>query len=118
MEVTADDQVSPILEAIRKRFQELAGLFIKGFRVGLGDTSVFDSIRNNLLSIRTSLLDIFTDDVVISSFNHLLDTLVYNAGLRVGSFVSIGATIADNLTGGLALYLESAKDQRMAYQYV
>ncbi len=109
MEVTADDQVSPILEAIRKRFQELAGLFIKGFRVGLGDTSVFDSIRNNLLSIRTSLLDIFTDDVVISSFNHLLDTLVYNAGLRVGSFVSIGATIADNLTGGLALYLESAK---------
>lgn len=111
MEVTADDQVSPVLEAIRKRFQELAGLFMKGFRVGLGDTSVFDSIRNNLLSIKTSLLDIFTDDAVITAFNHLLDTLAYNAGLKVGAFVSIGATIADNLTGGIALYLESAKDR-------
>lgn len=111
MEIKADDQVSPVLEAIQKRFQELAGLFIKGFRVGLGDTSVFDSIRNNLLSIRTSLLDIFTDDVVIRSFNHLLDTLAYNAGLKVEAFVSIGATIADNLTGGFALYLESAKDR-------
>lgn len=111
MEITADDEVSPVLEAIRNRFQELAGLFIKGFRVGLGDTSVFDSIRNNLLNIRTSLLDIFTDDAVVTSFNHLLDTLVYNAGLKVGSFVSIGATIADNLTGGFELYLESAKDR-------
>lgn len=109
MEVTADDQVSPVLEAIRKRFEELAGLFIKGFRVGLGDTSVFGSIQSNLLSIRTSLLDIFTDGAVIKSFNHLLDTLVYNTGLKAGSFVSIGATIADNLTGGLTLYLESAK---------
>ncbi|MFG6330515.1 MAG: hypothetical protein K1W28_01595 [Lachnospiraceae bacterium] len=111
MEITVDDEVSPVLEAIRNRFQELAGLFIKGFRVGLGDTSVFDSIRNNLLNIRTSLLDIFTDDAVVTAFNHLLDTLAYNAGLKVGAFVSIGATIADNLTGGIALYLESAKDR-------
>lgn len=111
MEVTADDQVSPVLEGIKKRFEELAGLFIKGFRIGLGDTSVFDSIRNNLLRIKTSLLDIFADGTVIRSFNHLLDTLVYNAGLKAGAFVSVGATIADNLTGGLALYLESAKDR-------
>lgn len=38
-----------------------------------------------------------------------MDTLAYNAGLKVGAFVSVGATLADNLTGGIALYLEGAK---------
>ncbi len=108
-EVKADDKVSPILDKIRKRFLDLGSLFLKGFKVGLGDLSVFDSILLNLQSIKNSLLHIFTDTAVVDSFNQMMDTLAYNAGVKTGAFVSIGASIIDNLTGGAASYLESAK---------
>lgn len=109
MGLTVDDEIGSKLEAIRKRFLELFGLFKTGFKIGFGDLSVFDSIRDNLRSIKDSLLNIFTDRQVIASFNGLMDTLAYNAGLKVGAFVSVGATLADNLTGGIALYLSEAR---------
>ena len=104
--VTADDQASPVLDKIIKRLMELKKFFMEGFAFGLGDVSVFDSIQDNLERIGKSLNEIFTDRAVVRAFNDMLDTLVYNAGTRVGAFVSVGATIADNLTGGMALYLE------------
>ncbi len=107
--VEAEDEVSPVLEKIKKRFQQLSQLFLKGFKVGLGDTSVFDSITNSFKSIKDNLVEIFTDGKVVSSFNEMLDTLSYNAGIKVGSFVSIGASIADNILGGLSIYLDEGK---------
>lgn len=115
MQIVADDEVSPVLDRIRSRFTELGSLFQKGFKVGLGDTSVFDSIKQNLQSIKESLIDIFTDEGVINGFNNLLDTLAYNAGVKIGAFTSIGATIIDNITGGAALYLDSAKERISEY---
>lgn len=107
--VEAEDEVSPVLEKIKKRFQQLSQLFLKGFKVGLGDTSVFDFITNSFKSIKDNLVEIFTDGKVVSSFNEMLDTLSYNAGIKVGSFVSIGASIADNILGGLSIYLDEGK---------
>lgn len=108
-DLKADDEVSPALEKIKKRFLVLAGLFKKGFDIGLGDTDVFDSIKENFKSIKESLLDIFTAESVVDAFNEMIDTLVYNAGRKAGAFLSIGATILDNLTAGIARYLGSAK---------
>lgn len=109
--VEAEDKVSSMLEKIKKRFLQLSQLFLKGFKVGLGDTSVFDSITNSLKSIKDNLVEIFTDGKVLSSFNEMLDTLSYNAGIKVGSFVSIGASIADNILGGLSIYLDEGKEK-------
>lgn len=115
LDITAEDEVSPVLEAIRNRFIGLKDLFIAGFKIGLGDTSVFDSIRLNMENIRQSLQEIFTDGAVVSGFNNLLDTLVFNAGQKTGAFISIGATIADNLTGGIAIYLSEATGRIQDY---
>lgn len=105
LDITAEDEASPVIEDIRKRLLELSSLFSKGFRVGLGDMSVFDSIRQNVQSIRESFEDVFSDGRVATAFNRMLDTLAYNAGAKVGSFVSVGSTIVDNITGGISLYL-------------
>ena len=110
LDITAEDEASPVIEDIRKRLLELSSLFSKGFRVGLGDMSVFDSIRQNIQSIRTNFEEIFSDGRVATAFNHMLDALAYNAGAKVGSFVSIGSTIVDNITGGISLYLGKSKE--------
>lgn len=113
--LTAEDEVSPVLEKIKARMRELSDLFKRGFTFGLGDIDVFDSIQGNLKSIGESIKDIFTDTGVVNSFNALLDTLAYNAGAKAGAYVSIGATIADNLTGGVAQYLSTSKDRIKQY---
>lgn len=111
MDITAEDEASPVIEDIRKRLLELSSLFSKGFRVGLGDMSVFDSIRQNIQSIGASFEEIFSDGRVATAFNRMLDTLAYNAGAKVGSFVSVGSTIVDNITGGISLYLGKSKGE-------
>ena len=110
LDITAEDEASPVIEDIRKRLLELSSLFSKGFRLGLGDTSVFDSIHQNIQSIGASFEEIFSDGRVATAFNHMLDALAYNAGAKVGSFVSVGSTIVDNITGGISLYLGKSKE--------
>ena len=109
--VTAEDEASPILEGIKKRFLDLKGLFIEGFHFGLGDTSVFDCIQNHIKNIKSSFLDIVTDGEVTGAFNGLMDTLAFNLGAKVGASTSIGASIADNILGGLDIYLGEAKER-------
>ena len=108
--------VMETLEAIKQRLIEIGGIFQSGFWQGLGDYKpVLDSIKTNIASIGNSLKDIFTDQGVMSAFNTMLDTISYNLGRTAGAFASVGLTIADNLTGGIALYLESAKDRIKGY---
>ena len=112
---TVVDKLDERLSKLIQRFKQLADLFKQGFILGVGDLSVFDSIKSNINSIKQSLKEIFTDKKVISSANTFLDSLALNAGKVAGSFVSVGATIADNLTGGLAKYLEQNKDRIKGY---
>lgn len=106
---TVLDQTDKKMSALMERFKELAGLFTKGFKVGVGDLSVLDSIKKNLEGIKAGLAGIFTDKDVTSSANAFLNSFAYNLGRVAGSFVSVGLTIADNLTGGFARYLEQSK---------
>ncbi|WP_256133644.1 phage tail protein [Anaerovorax odorimutans] len=103
------DQTDKKMSALMERFKELAALFAIGFKIGAGDLSVIDTIKKNLQDIKSRLVDIFTNKRVTGAANTFFNSFAYNLGRVAGSFVSIGLTIADNLTGGFARYLEQSK---------
>lgn len=111
IDIDAEDKTSPVIDRIRNRFIELKDLFLAGFKLGLGDTAVFDSIYQNLQGIGESLRGIFSDSEVITAFNTLLDALSYNFGAKLGSFISIGGSIVDNITGGIEISLQDNKER-------
>lgn len=92
--------------ALLERFNQLKNLFAAGFKVGFGDTSVLDSIQQHLDNIRASVRDIFNDKDVQQAAKRFSNILALNLGKVTGSVASVGATIADNLLGGMDIYLE------------
>lgn len=111
MGITAVDEASPVIDRIKERLIGLKDLFMEGFKLGVGDTSSFDSIKENIQNIGTTLKNVFSDTDVVTNFNILMDTLSVNAGIKVGSFVSIGFSIMDNIVGGVSKYLEESEDK-------
>ena len=109
------DKADKKLEKIKTAFTELKSCFVRGFRIGLGDTSVLDSIRDNMKSIRQSIWDIVSDKEVQASLENMFFSLSESAGKTAGSFASIGLTIVDNLTGGVSKYLEQNTDRIKKY---
>lgn len=103
---TEADDLGNKYQALIDRARELASLFKGGFNIGFGDTSVLNSVQQSIQGIGQSLKDIFTDPEVLESANDFANRLALNLGKSVGSMVSIGATIADNLLGGIDKYLE------------
>lgn len=97
------------IEKLKKVFVALKNNFVKGFKIGLGDTSVLDSIKENFASIKESFSEIVSSKDVQASLGNLFLTLAESAGKVAGSLSSIALTITDNLTGGLAKYLEQNK---------
>lgn len=100
-------------DALDSRFQglldkanQLKDLFAAGFKIGFGDTSVLDSIQSHLEGIKQSLGNIFTDPAVMQSANRFVETFMRSLGQVTGSIASVGTTIADNLLGGIDLYLQ------------
>ncbi len=107
---TVLDELDEKYKKLIERIKELKALFVEGWKLGIGDLSVLDSIKDQCDSIRESLKDIFTDKEVLDAANGFLDNVAKAWGMRLGSFASIGLTIADNLTGGIAKYLEQNKN--------
>lgn len=103
---TALDEVNSKFQGIIDRCKELQGLFAAGFNFGMGDLSVFDSIKDSITSIHTSLSEIVSAPDLKESATNLANSLSYNLGVVAGSFASVGATIGDNLLGGISRYLE------------
>lgn len=108
---TEADDLGNKYQALIDRARELASLFKGGFNIGFGDTSVLNSVQQSIQGIGQSLKDIFTDPAVLESANDFANRLALNLGKSVGSMVSIGATIADNLLGGIDKYLEQNSEQ-------
>lgn len=100
------DVVDSRLAAIRDKLLSLKSTFMKGFWEGLGDTSVFKSIQDNVDGIRRALINIFTDPELVQAADRYVTTSVHTFGQIAGATASIGLTIADNLTGGLRKYLD------------
>ena len=105
-DTSALDETDSKMQALIDRMKELAALATKGFWDGFGDTSVFQSIKSELGGIKKSLKNIFLDPEVQTAANKFADSVAYNLGKTAGSAASIGATIADNVLGGIELYLQ------------
>lgn len=100
------DEMDAKYQALIDKVKELADLFKYGFKIGFGDTSVLDSIQSSIDGIKRSLKDIFTDPAVKKAADNFAKQFSYNLGKIAGSFASVGATIADNLLGGIDKYLQ------------
>jgi len=93
------------LDKIIRKVKQLANLAKEGFFDGVGDLTVLDSIRTECESISKVLKEIFTGEEVLSAADIWAQTVAYNLGKVSGSAVSVGLSIADNLVGGVAKYL-------------
>lgn len=100
------DEMDAKYAALLERFNQLKNLFAAGFKVGFGDTSVLESIQKHIDNIKASVRDIFNDKDVQQSARRFSNILAVNFGKIAGSFASVGATIADNLFGGLDMYFQ------------
>lgn len=112
---TATDELDSKYQKLIDKFNLLKNLFAAGFKVGFGDTSVLDSIQKHLDNIKQSLNDIFTNPEVQTAANQFLGTLARSFGQIAGSFASIGASIADNLLGGIDLFLSKNSERIKEY---
>lgn len=115
-EVPVDNKVVEWVENIKKALKEIAAIFKQGFFDGLGDwESRIQDIRVKTQMIKEALADIFTDKAVVSGAKEFAEAFIYNLGKIAGSVTSIGLTIAQNLIGGLAMYLTENTDRIKDY---
>lgn len=114
-DTSAIDEMDSKYQGLIDRAKELAGLFQAGFWDGFGDTSVFDSIQSSIDSIKGSLSEIFTAPEVLAAANTFADQVSYSLGQVAGSMASVGTSIADNLLGGISLFLQQNKDRIKEY---
>ena len=96
------------MDAFMQKAHELVNIFKQGFSEGFGKFD-FSSINHSIEGIKSNLVDIFTTPEVINSANNWVNTVILNLGRVTGSVVNIGVTIADNLLGGINLFLEQNK---------
>lgn len=103
--------VGDSLSTISDRMKELADLFNKGFEKGFGDAGEgLKNIKEDLAKIGALLKEIWTDPAVSAAVKRFTDTCAFALGEIVGAAASIGVSIAENLVGGLARYLERSKE--------
>nr|WP_294020825.1 hypothetical protein [uncultured Lachnoclostridium sp.] len=115
LDTSAVDEMDSKYAGLIEKANELKNLFMAGFKVGFGDTSVLDSMRESIQSIKDSLTEIFTSPEVEQAANRFANILAINLGKIAGSAASIGASIADNLLGGISLFLQQNKDRVIEY---
>lgn len=110
LDTSAVDEMDNKYQGLIDKANQLKNLFMAGFKVGFGDTSVLDSMKESIQSIKDSLTDIFTSPEVEQAANRFANILAINLGKVAGSAASIGASIADFLCGSIAKYLDQNKD--------
>lgn len=111
-EVEVNQEVAGWLDGIIERLNELKGIFMEGFWDGLGDWgNRWEDIKESAASIKDSLVDIWTDPEVLSAQDEYSNSFTYMLGSVAGAAASIGLTVATNLVGGIAKYLEQNKDR-------
>ena len=99
------------VNALNDRMKELLDKFKEGFKKGFGDAGEgLKNIKDDLAKIGAILKEIWTDPEVSAAVKRFTDTCAYALGEVVGAAASIGVSIAENLVGGLARYLERNKE--------
>lgn len=110
LDTSAVDEMDIKYAGLIEKANQLKNLFMAGFKVGFGDTSVLDSMKESIQRIKDRLTDIFTSPEVEQAANRFANILAINLGKVAGSAASIGASIADFLCGSIAKYLDQNKD--------
>ncbi len=106
------DKIKETVKPILDYFDDLKDIFIQGFWDGLGDWEYrLESIKDSVISIKDSLVDIFTDPAVVSAANEYFKSVSYLIGSLLGSLASVGLTIATMVLGGISKYLEQNKQR-------
>lgn len=118
-EVEEVDAMSSAIDSLLERmkplfdwFKKLKDLFVEGFFDGLGESwkERVDEIIADAKNIVKTLTEIFTDPAVVASAQTMIEKIAYALGQVVGSLVSIGITIAQNIVGGIDMYLTQNKE--------
>lgn len=105
-EVAISNGFSSLMDDILDKLKQIRDIFMSGFWDGLGDYKpMLKELQNDLTSIGNHLKDIFTDENVQAAAQRFAKSFVYNLGRVVGSFASVGLTIAVNIVGGIESYL-------------
>lgn len=110
LDSSAVDEMDSKYAGLIEKANELKNLFMAGFKVGFGDMSVLDSMKESIQSIKDSLTEIFTSPEVEQAATRFVNILAINLGKIAGSAASVGASIADFLVGSIAKYLDQNKD--------
>lgn len=92
--------------------------FVSGFKASwdkLDISSQLEEIKKDSEMINQSMLNIFTDNSLLSAVDNFAQTVSTAVGSISASVISIGATIAQNLIGGMSQYMESNTEGIKAY---
>ena len=90
--------------------KKLAEDFGAGFKKGFGDAAQgLANIKADLAQIGADLKEIWQDPAVNAAVKRFASTAVFALGEIVGAAASIGVSIAENLVGGFARYLNRSK---------
>lgn len=110
--VGIDNDFANLMDSILDKLKKIRDIFMDGFWDGLGDYKpMLEELKKDLTSISEHLKDIFTDKDVQAAANRFARSFIYNLGKVVGSFASIGLTIAVNIVGGIESYLSENTDR-------
>lgn len=96
------------MDSFMNKATVLVDIFKDGFSKGFGDFD-FSALTKSIERIKNNLIEIFTAPEVLSSAVNWANSIIQTLGKITGSIASIGVTIADNLLGGVNLFLEQNK---------
>ena len=105
-EVPIDNKFASLLDSVLDKLKQIRDIFMGGFWDGLGNYKpALKDLKKDLKSIGKSIKKIFSDADVQNSAKQFANSFIYALGQVVGSFASIGLTIARNVVGGVEKYL-------------
>lgn len=108
---TVFDSIMPKIDRFKAKLQEVVELFKLGFTTGLGTdfTSSLSRTQGYLNGISKSLSAIGNNKGLQKAASELGTSFVQSFGMIAGAFTNIGATIVENLVGGLSRSLDENK---------
>ena len=108
------DKIQPFIDYLKKLKNSIKNGWDETWS-NLDVSLQFDNIKSSIESIKNSFLNIFSDSEVSASADNFAMTFSRSLGSISASVVSIGATIAENLLGGISIYLESNSENIKNY---
>lgn len=108
------DKIQPFIDYLKKLKVSIKNGWYETWS-NLDISLQFYNIKSSIESIKNSFLNIFSDSEVSASVDNFAMTFSRSLGSISASVVSIGATIAENLLGGISIYLESNSENIKNY---